>query len=205
MHGQLVHHLLTLAPAGSSGASRSRTWLGAPPDPPILAPRLDCAAVSDKIVTIDSRQFEVSLERDGATLTSGGHVLDVIAVRDDELELRVDGRRHIVPFVVQGPTVYFSFEGETYVADVSDKGARARVRHRDHSTSAPMPGVVLKILVRQGDVVAKGAPLLILEAMKMEHQIAAGHDATVLSVNCTEGELVQPGVELVTLSDEDPR
>jgi biotin carboxyl carrier protein len=60
--------------------------------------------------------------------------------------------------------------------------------------------VVLRILVREGDVVAKGAPLLILEAMKMEHQISAGHDGKVVSVNCREGELVQPGVELVTLT-----
>jgi 3-methylcrotonyl-CoA carboxylase alpha subunit len=66
--------------------------------------------------------------------------------------------------------------------------------------SAPMPGVVLKILVAVGDHVNKGAPLLILEAMKMEHQLTAPHDGTVLSINCKEGELVQPGLDLVTLS-----
>jgi 3-methylcrotonyl-CoA carboxylase alpha subunit len=62
-----------------------------------------------------------------------------------------------------------------------------------------MPGVVLRILVRQGDVVAKGAPLVILEAMKMEHQIVATHDGTVVAVNCSEGEMVQPGTDLVDL------
>ncbi len=66
--------------------------------------------------------------------------------------------------------------------------------------SAPMPGLVLKILVREGDVVSKGAPLLVLEAMKMEHQIVAPYDATVSAVNCTEGELVQPGLDLVELT-----
>ncbi len=65
--------------------------------------------------------------------------------------------------------------------------------------AAPMPGVVLKILVRQGDVVKKGTPLVVLEAMKMEHQIIATHDGTITAVNCREGELVQPGVDLVTL------
>lgn len=145
-----------------------------------------------KIVTIDGVTSEVD---------AGG--VEVIEVREDEIELRAGGRTHIVPYVVQGSTVHFAFEGETYVADVSDKGARARGRQRDHSTEAPMPGVVLKILVKQGDVVAKGTPLLILEAMKMEHQIVAGHDATVVSINCTQGELVQPGVELVTLEASD--
>jgi 3-methylcrotonyl-CoA carboxylase alpha subunit len=125
-------------------------------------------------------------------------MIELLSIDGDEAEIRVDGRTHIVPFVIQGSTVNFAFDGEIYFIEIEEKG-RARARHKDHSTEAPMPGVVLRILVREGDVVAKGAPLLILEAMKMEHQITAGHDATVLAVNCREGELVQPGVELVTL------
>jgi biotin carboxyl carrier protein len=62
-----------------------------------------------------------------------------------------------------------------------------------------MPGAVLKILVKPGDVVKRGTPLVILEAMKMEHPIVAPRDGTVVSVNCREGELVQPGLELVTI------
>jgi 3-methylcrotonyl-CoA carboxylase alpha subunit len=60
-----------------------------------------------------------------------------------------------------------------------------------------MPGAVLKIFVAKGDVVSKGAPLLILEAMKMEHQIVAPRDGRVRAVNCAEGELVQPGIDLI--------
>ena len=51
-----------------------------------------------------------------------------------------------------------------------------------------------------GDEVTKGTPLLILEAMKMEHQLTAPSDGVVASINCKEGELVQPGLDLVTLS-----
>ena len=155
--------------------------------------------MSDKIVTILNQQTEVELDRDGATLRSGEHAIDILALRADEIEIRVDGREHVVPYAVQGSTVSFAFDGEIWFADVADKGSRAKARHRDHSMSAPMPGVVLKILVRPGDVVSKGAPLLILEAMKMEHQIVAPRDGVVASVNCREGELVQPGVELITL------
>jgi biotin carboxyl carrier protein len=66
--------------------------------------------------------------------------------------------------------------------------------------SAPMPGVVLKILMQVGDEVTKGTPLLILEAMKMEHQITAPRDGNVATINCKEGEMVQPGLDLVTLA-----
>jgi biotin carboxyl carrier protein len=55
-------------------------------------------------------------------------------------------------------------------------------------------------LVSAGDVVTKGQPLLILEAMKMEHVIAAPLDGRVSAVNCSEGELVQPGIDLIELT-----
>jgi biotin carboxyl carrier protein len=149
--------------------------------------------MSAKIVTIAGQQTEVDPRE---------HGVEVIAVRADEIELRAGGKLHVVPYAVQGSTVSFSFDGEIWFAEVTDKGARAKARHRDQSTAAPMPGQVLKILVKQGDVVAKGATLLILEAMKMEHQVVAPRDGTVVSVNCAEGELVQPGIELVTMNDE---
>ena len=126
--------------------------------------------------------------------------IELISVRDNEAELRIDGRTHFVPFIVDSTEVSFAYDGEIWFVEVADKSSRARVRHRDHSMSAPMPGVVLKILVSVGDEVKKGTPLLILEAMKMEHQITAPTDGTITSINCKEGELVQPGLDLVTLS-----
>lgn len=126
--------------------------------------------------------------------------IEVVAIRGNEAELRIDGRTVIVPFLVNGTEVWFALEGEIWSADVAEKGVRAKARHRDHSMSAPMPGMVLKILVTVGQEVTKGTPLLILEAMKMEHQVLAPHDGTVTAINCREGELVQPGLDLVEIT-----
>ena len=157
--------------------------------------------MTGKIVTINGEAAELEVERKGTSFSSGPLDIELLSTRGNEAEIRVAGRTIVVPFIVQGTTVSFSFDGETYVADVLEKGSRSRGRHRDHSLAAPMPGLVLKILAAPGDVVTKGAPLLILEAMKMEHPIVAPYDGTVTAVNCTEGEMVQPGVDLVDLEE----
>ncbi len=126
--------------------------------------------------------------------------VELIATRDNIAELRIDGRTLFIPYIVQGSQVSFNYEGETYSIDNGEKTSRAKRRHRDHSTSAPMPGVILKVLASQGQQVTKGTPLVILEAMKMEHVIAAPYDGKVQAINCREGELVQPGTELVELT-----
>ncbi|MEK6245428.1 MAG: acetyl/propionyl/methylcrotonyl-CoA carboxylase subunit alpha [Pseudomonadota bacterium] len=67
------------------------------------------------------------------------------------------------------------------------------------SLAAPMPGKILQVLVQAGAEVAKGAPLVILEAMKMEHTIAAPHDGRVVEIHFKAGEQVNEGVELLRL------
>jgi 3-methylcrotonyl-CoA carboxylase alpha subunit len=66
--------------------------------------------------------------------------------------------------------------------------------------AAPMPGKVLQVLVAVGARVAKGAPLVVLEAMKMEHTIAAPHDGQVAEIHFKAGEQVNEGAELLRLT-----
>lgn len=155
--------------------------------------------MSEKAVGIAGSQFMLEIERDGETFRVGSHEVTILARRGNIAEIRVDGRTLTVPFLVQGTRVSFLIDGETYIAEVGEKGTRTRGHHRDHSTSAPMPGVVLKILVSEGQEVERGTPVLILEAMKMEHVINAPADGVVRAIHCREGELVQPGVDLIEL------
>ena len=68
--------------------------------------------------------------------------------------------------------------------------------------TAPMPGRIAAVLVEPGAVVARGAPLIVLEAMKMEHSITAPADGRVERVNYAVGDLVEEGAELVAFAIE---
>ncbi|HEX4946842.1 MAG TPA: acetyl-CoA carboxylase biotin carboxylase subunit [Blastocatellia bacterium] len=68
------------------------------------------------------------------------------------------------------------------------------------SMTAPMPGLVAKILVAVGQPVKAGDPLLILEAMKMEQTMRAAVDGVVETIRVHEGEVVGPGAMLITLA-----
>ena len=67
------------------------------------------------------------------------------------------------------------------------------------ATCSPGSGTVVAVMVEQGARVAKGAPLMVLEAMKMEHTIAAPADGTVAAVHFRVGDRVQEGADLVEL------
>lgn len=67
---------------------------------------------------------------------------------------------------------------------------------------SPMPGKILKVMAKEGEVVAEGQAILIMEAMKMEHTIYAAKEGQVEKIFYGEGELVSGGVELVRLAGE---
>ncbi len=63
--------------------------------------------------------------------------------------------------------------------------------------TAPMPGKIVAIQVSEGDFVSRGTPLIVLEAMKMEHNISAPADGRVVALFFKHGDLVDEGVELL--------
>lgn len=67
------------------------------------------------------------------------------------------------------------------------------------TVSCPMPGTIVTVNVAAGQSVKKGDVLIVLEAMKMENEIMAPHDAKVAAVMVSKGESVETGTPLVSL------
>ena len=64
---------------------------------------------------------------------------------------------------------------------------------------SPLPGVILDIKVKEGDVVKKGQTVIILEAMKMENSINADRDGKITSIKVSKGESVLEGTDLIII------
>jgi len=84
---------------------------------------------------------------------------------------------------------------DPFVAAESAGGASDRV-------TSPMPGKIIQLLVKPGEAVKKGQPLAVLEAMKMEHTLAAPADAKVASVEVSQGDQVNDGAVVVRFETE---
>ena len=65
--------------------------------------------------------------------------------------------------------------------------------------ASPMPGKVVRVLVKAGDQVAARQPLIVVEAMKMENELRAGRDGTVAEVRAREGQSVDAGALLIVI------
>lgn len=77
---------------------------------------------------------------------------------------------------------------------------RSKGKIADHGQmTSPMPGKILKIFVKEGQEVIPGTPILVMEAMKMEHTIKSSKIGIVEKIYFKEGDQVQGGVELVKL------
>ena len=96
-------------------------------------------------------------------------------------------------------------EGEAAAAPAASKAAPAPAAPKaaapagGTTVSAPMPGTILSVNVKPGQAVKKGDILVMLEAMKMENEIMAPHDATVVQVLADVGTKVDTGTPLIVL------
>jgi 3-methylcrotonyl-CoA carboxylase alpha subunit len=109
-----------------------------------------------------------------------------------------------VTAISTGAAVHVFDSGRHHVFAVPDPYLpRAEAADHHGGLTAPMPGRILAVLVAQGQLVARGAPLVVMEAMKMEHTVTAPRAGNVERVCCAVGEQVREGAELLVLKDAD--
>ncbi|MBK8065077.1 MAG: ATP-grasp domain-containing protein [Betaproteobacteria bacterium] len=135
-------------------------------------------------------------------LASGVYALEAQGLAEGELLLRLDGRT-VRGHAVRSDDAWTVFHaGDTWRLALRDELHELQGEAHGGSLAAPMPGRIVAVLVQAGARVEKGAPLVILEAMKMEHTITAPRAGTVSEIRHAAGEQVAEGSELIVLSED---
>jgi 3-methylcrotonyl-CoA carboxylase alpha subunit len=105
--------------------------------------------------------------------------------------------------VEPGRVTVFGGASGTFVFERPDPLERAGEEGGADVVVSPMPGLVRAVLVKPGHPVAKGDPLVVIEAMKMEHVLAAPRNGRVAEVMAAEGAQLEAGLPLVRLEPAD--
>lgn len=154
-------------------------------------------SIDDQSYTIDVHQtaadrFEVSVgdRTFEATLEGEGDLPG--AVISPEIAAPEETRAAALPRVIAQPA-------QPLASPAAGAPRPAGARAGGELLAAPMPGVVLEVLVAPGAALRRGDPVLVLEAMKMRNTIRSPRDAVVLEVAVEAGQPVGPGDPLVRL------
>ncbi|MDO9400124.1 MAG: acetyl/propionyl/methylcrotonyl-CoA carboxylase subunit alpha [Polaromonas sp.] len=151
----------------------------------------------------ESVQAELTYLHDGALhLAAGGQDGPLVFSRGEAaMDLQFGGQRFSANIYRRGETVHvFARQGATQIT-VIDRLAHAGESHGEAGRlTAPMPGKVVSFAVKAGDKVSKGQALAVMEAMKMEHTIAAPADGVVQELLYALGDQVAEGAELLTMT-----
>ena len=128
---------------------------------------------------------------------------------DNRLWLEINDQLRQLYVVSSGDKHYVWLDGNSWILTKSEKEKKQGLTKTSAAQpattgllTATMPGLVRDVFVKTGDIVARGAPLVLLEAMKMELRMTAPQDGQVSKIHCTPGQVVERGQRLVEISEE---
>lgn len=167
----------------------------------------DAAIQAACAVQLRAGDASVWSRRDGWRMNAADRVTAAVATPDD-----VVWHRPAAPLADQPAPVLtllsprrfaVTVAGESFLLTVPDYEAEAEAIAGGNAIKAPMPGKIIAIPVRDGDTVSRGQTVLVMEAMKMEHSLAAPRDGVIAALLAAVGDQVGDGAVLAHLVDED--
>jgi pyruvate carboxylase subunit B len=164
--------------------------------------------------TVGDQNFEIFVEGpEEVTVDGEQHSVDLRPIDGHTLfSLIIDNRSHELHVERREGMYYVVMYGDRFAVDVGQARLKELIamsrRGKEHASGAvveaPMPGLVVKVLVAAGDTVAADQGLLILEAMKMENELRSPVAGIVRSVSVAEGATVNQGDVMVVVDAPEP-
>ena len=162
-------------------------------------------------LTVDGVDHPVGIMAAGTdcySVTLGPETIEITIERRDDGAVRFTalGLQKTARFVVHDRTLYVDLDGNTFeLRDTALEAASAARRDGSARLLAPMNGAIIGVLAKSGDRVARGQRIVVLEAMKMQHEIVAERDGVIDRVLVKPGDQVATRQLLVELKAEKER
>lgn len=159
-----------------------------------------------------NKEFKTELtQKNGSilgTINGQEFAADIIKIRDDVYHLLKDNvsfNLEIVKHIPEEKKMVVKINNTSYTLDIKDKyddllhslGLDSLAAKKVNDIKAPMPGMVLNILVTEGQEVKKGDPLIVLEAMKMENILKSPTDGVIKKIAIKKGIAVEKNQLLI--------
>jgi biotin carboxyl carrier protein len=141
----------------------------------------------------DEGTIELTLDGRDYRAQAGEDSLEVSLVRAEEgvLELRIDGRAITAYISMDGARRWVTIGGRTFQLIKSTARRSSHAHLAPGELTAPMPGQIRAVNVGEGETVAKGQTLILLEAMKMEIRVQSPQEGKVKAVHVRQGQTVE--------------
>ena len=126
-----------------------------------------------------------------------------VKVDGEEYEVELEKQEGVWNVTIEGKSFSIEIEGGS-VGDSAGSKRKKKGRGKKSGTiSSTIPGKIVSIAVEEGDKVAEGDVVMILEAMKMQNEIQAPLSGTVTAVNCKPGDSIEANSPLVIIQPEE--
>ncbi|QQS47240.1 MAG: ATP-grasp domain-containing protein [Acidobacteriota bacterium] len=161
-------------------------------------------------VRLDDQDLEISWSNDGPDdhhFEISGVVIDarMISCRSDSIDLIADRVFRSYRVIEDGDRLCVHSSAGSFEIEFLPRHPVHHSIEEEGSANSPMPGQVLRVLVEAGQTVTIGDPLVVLEAMKIEHTMRAGTDGVIEKIFVGQGDVVGPGQLLIQIRTAEER
>ena len=128
-----------------------------------------------------------------------------VKVDGEEYEVELEKQEGVWNVTIEGKSFRIEIEGNS-VGDMAGNKRKKKGRGKKSGTiSSTIPGKIVSIAVEEGDIVAEGDVVMILEAMKMQNEIQAPLSGSVTAVNCKPGDSIEANSPLIVIQPDEKK
>ncbi len=156
------------------------------------------------ILSYKGKSFEIETNENSIKINGVTYPFSLEKCSDNILKININGNERVVYFANDGMFSHIFIDGEQYLVQKTDDSSGIQETENNENKSEeqikpPMPGSVVKLLVQQGQKVDEGAPIIVVEAMKMEITLYSSISGTVTEINAEAGQQVDADRVLVVI------